>query len=62
MDNQNQLSKSAATPAQATAETHLEEIREVISTIQSNDLNEHTVLYEQMHAELERALRSIDGK
>ena len=40
---------------------NLAEIREAISTIQSHELTDHVALYEQVHAGLESALRSIDG-
>jgi len=41
--------------------TNLSEIREAISNVQSHELNDHVIMYEQIHTGLEAALRSIDG-
>jgi ADP-dependent phosphofructokinase/glucokinase len=40
----------------------LSEIREAISVVQGHDLSEHVIAYDQIHAKLEQALRSIDGQ
>jgi len=42
-------------------ESTLGEVREAISLIQSHELSEHVIAYEQIHAKLEHALRTIDG-
>ena len=39
----------------------LSEIREAISLVQGHELGEHVIAYDQIHAKLEQALRSIDG-
>jgi hypothetical protein len=39
----------------------LSEIREAISFVQGHELGEHVIAYDQIHAKLEQALRSIDG-
>ena len=39
----------------------LTEVREAISLIQGLELSEHVVAYDQIHAKLEQALRSLDG-
>ena len=40
----------------------LDELREAIALVQVLDLDDHSDAYEQIHAKLEEALRSIDGK
>ena len=44
------------------SQNDLEELREAIALVQVLDLNEHGAAYEQIHAKLEEALKSIDGK
>ena len=44
------------------SQNDLSELREAIALVQVLDLNEHGAAYEQIHAKLEEALRSIDGK
>jgi hypothetical protein len=39
----------------------LSKIREAISLVQGHELGEHVIAYDQIHAKLEQALRSIDG-
>ncbi len=39
----------------------LTEVRQAISLIQGLELSEHVVAYDQIHAKLEQALRSLDG-
>ena len=41
---------------------NLDQIREEIALIQVLDLQDHSEAYEQIHTQLEVALRSIDGK
>jgi len=43
-------------------ENQLEQLREAIALVQVLDLDDHSDAYEQIHAKLEEALRSIDGK
>lgn len=40
----------------------LDQLREAIALVQVLDLADHSDAYEQIHAKLEEALRSIDGK
>ena len=40
----------------------LAQLRESIALVQVLDLNDHTRAYEEIHAKLEEALKSIDGK
>jgi hypothetical protein len=40
----------------------LAQLRESIALVQVLELNEHTRAYEEIHAKLEEALKSIDGK
>jgi len=40
----------------------LDPLREAIALVQVLDLDDHSDAYEQIHAKLEEALRSIDGK
>jgi len=44
------------------SQNDLAELREAIALVQVLDLNEHGAAYEQIHAKLEEALKSIDGK
>jgi hypothetical protein len=39
----------------------IDAIRDRISTIQENELDQHVAEYDAIHAQLERALTSIDG-
>ncbi len=40
----------------------LAELREAIALVQVMELEDHCDAYDQIHAKLEEALRSIDGK
>lgn len=40
----------------------LDPLREAIALVQVLELDDHSDAYEQIHAKLEEALRSIDGK
>jgi len=44
------------------SENQLDQLREAIALVQVLDLDDHSDAYEQIHAKLEEALRSIDGK
>lgn len=48
---------SAVQPAK-----ELDELREAIALVQVLDLDDHSDAYEQIHGQLEEALRSIEGK
>ena len=43
-------------------ENELDQLREAIALAQVLELNDHSAAYEEIHRELEEALRSIDGK
>ena len=40
----------------------LDEVREAIALVQVLELNDHSNAYDQIHAKLDQALRSIEGK
>jgi hypothetical protein len=48
--------------AAETGVSNLDELREAIALVQVLELNDHSGAYEQIHTQLEEALRSIDGK